>query len=52
MALIGVDAVPVEVEVDVRPEFDLPALEDVTVEIEAVETDEAATAEADSAPRA
>ncbi|WP_448257242.1 trigger factor [Microbacterium aurum] len=32
----------VEVEVDVRPEFDLPALEDVTVEIEAVETDEAA----------
>ncbi|APZ34393.1 trigger factor [Microbacterium aurum] len=32
----------VEVEVDVRPEFDLPALEDVTVEIDAVETDEAA----------
>ncbi|WP_447943030.1 trigger factor [Microbacterium aurum] len=32
----------VEVEVDVRPEFDLPALEDVTVQIDAVETDEAA----------
>ena len=32
----------VEVEVDVRPEFDLPALEDVTVEIDAVETDVAA----------
>ncbi|WP_455132759.1 trigger factor [Microbacterium aurum] len=32
----------VEVEVDVRPEFDLPALEDVTVEIDPVETDEAA----------
>lgn len=32
----------VEVEVDVRPEFDLPALEDVTVEIDAVETDDAA----------
>jgi len=32
----------VEVEVDVRPEFDLPALDTVTVEIDAVETDEAA----------
>lgn len=32
----------VEVEVDVRPEFDLPALEDVTIEIDAVETDDAA----------
>ena len=32
----------VEVEVDVRPEFDLPSLADVTVEIDAVETDEAA----------
>ena len=32
----------VEVEVDVRPEFDLPALDDVTVEIDAVETDAAA----------
>ncbi len=32
----------VEVEVDVRPEFDLPALSDITVEIDAVETDAAA----------
>ncbi len=31
----------VEVEVDVRPEFDLPALDTITVEIDAVETDEA-----------
>ncbi len=31
----------VEVEVDVRPEFDLPALDDVTVEVDAVETDAA-----------
>jgi trigger factor len=33
----------VEVEVDVRPEFDLPALDGVTVEIDAVETDDAAS---------
>ncbi len=32
----------VEVEVDVRPEFDLPELSTITVEIDAVETDEAA----------
>ncbi|WP_431800845.1 trigger factor [Microbacterium sp. bgisy203] len=32
----------VEVEVDVRPEFDLPELSDVTVEIDTVETDDAA----------
>ncbi|MBN9223403.1 MAG: trigger factor [Microbacterium sp. SCN 70-27] len=32
----------VEVEVDVRPEFDLPELKDITVEIDAVETDAAA----------
>lgn len=32
----------VEVEVDVRPEFDLPALDDITVEVDAVETDDAA----------
>lgn len=32
----------VEVEVDVRPEFDLPALDGVTVEIDAVDTDDAA----------
>ncbi len=32
----------VEVEVDVRPEFDLPALEGITLEVDAVETDEAA----------
>ena len=32
----------VEVEVDVRPEFDLPELKDVTVEIEPVATDDAA----------
>jgi trigger factor len=35
-------ALLVTVEVDVRPEFDLPALEGLTVEVEAVETDEAA----------
>ncbi len=32
----------VEVEVDVRPEFEIPAFDGVTVEIDAVETDEAA----------
>ncbi|MCC2032291.1 trigger factor [Microbacterium allomyrinae] len=32
----------VEVEVDVRPEFDLPALEGTTVEVDAIEVDEAA----------
>ncbi len=32
----------IEVEVDVRPEFDLPAYDDLTIEIEPVETDEAA----------
>ncbi|MCR2811698.1 trigger factor [Microbacterium sp. zg.Y1090] len=32
----------VDVEVDVRPEFDLPAYDDVTIEVDAVETDEAA----------
>lgn len=32
----------VEVEVDVRPEFDLPAFEGTTVEVDAVEVDEAA----------
>lgn len=32
----------VQVEVDVRPEFDLPAFEGTTVEVEAVEVDEAA----------
>ncbi len=32
----------VEVEVDVRPEFDLPAFEGTTVEVEAIEVDEAA----------
>jgi trigger factor len=32
----------VEVEVDVRPEFDLPDLGDITVEVDAVETDDAA----------
>ena len=32
----------VEVEVDVRPEFDLPALDGITVEVDAVETDDAA----------
>jgi trigger factor len=32
----------VEVEVDVRPEFDLPAYDDITIEVDAVETDEAA----------
>ena len=35
----------VEVEVDVRPEFDLPAFEGTTVEIEAIEVDEAAVDE-------
>lgn len=32
----------VEVEVDVRPEFELPAYDDITIEVDAVETDEAA----------
>jgi trigger factor len=32
----------VEVEVDVRPEFDLPAFEGTTVEVDAVEVDESA----------
>ncbi|WP_404447294.1 trigger factor [Microbacterium marinum] len=32
----------VEVEVDVRPEFELPSYDDITVEVDAVETDEAA----------
>lgn len=32
----------VEVEVDVRPEFDLPAFEGTTIEVDAVEVDEAA----------
>lgn len=32
----------VEVEVDVRPEFDLPAFDDITVEVDAVESDDAA----------
>lgn len=32
----------VEVEVDVRPEFELPALKDVTVEVDPVETDASA----------
>jgi trigger factor len=32
----------VEVEVDVRPEFDLPAFEGTTVEVEAIEVDDAA----------
>ncbi|MCR2785500.1 MULTISPECIES: trigger factor [unclassified Microbacterium] len=32
----------VEVEVDVRPEFELPAYEGLTIEVDAVETDEAA----------
>ncbi|SBS70806.1 trigger factor [uncultured Microbacterium sp.] len=32
----------VEVEVDVRPEFELPSYDDVTIEVDAVETDEAA----------
>ncbi|KRB37684.1 trigger factor [Microbacterium sp. Root180] len=32
----------VQVEVDVRPEFDLPAFEGTTVEVEAVEVDESA----------
>ncbi|MEV8266380.1 trigger factor [Microbacterium sp. NPDC076911] len=32
----------VEIEVDVRPEFDLPAFEGTTIEVDAVEIDEAA----------
>ncbi|SFI29585.1 MULTISPECIES: trigger factor [Microbacterium] len=32
----------VEVEVDVRPEFELPSYDDVTIEVDAVETDDAA----------
>jgi trigger factor len=32
----------VEVEVDVRPEFDLPSFDDITVEVDAAETDDAA----------
>ncbi|OYC95230.1 trigger factor [Microbacterium sp. Yaish 1] len=32
----------VEVEVDVRPEFELPAYEDITIEVEPVATDDAA----------
>jgi FKBP-type peptidyl-prolyl cis-trans isomerase (trigger factor) len=32
----------VEVEVDVRPEFDLPELSDITIEVDKVETDDAA----------
>ena len=32
----------VEIEVDVRPEFDLPAFEGTTVEVDAIEVDEAA----------
>ena len=32
----------VDVEVDVRPEFDLPAFEGTTIEVDAVEVDEAA----------
>ncbi|WP_425842098.1 trigger factor [Microbacterium sp. PA5] len=32
----------VEVEVDVRPEFDLPDLDGITLEVDAVETDDAA----------
>ena len=32
----------VEVEVDVRPEFELPSYDDITIEVDAVETDEAA----------
>jgi len=32
----------VEVEVDVRPEFDLPSYDEITIEVDAVETDEAA----------
>lgn len=32
----------VEVEVDVRPEFELPSFDDITVEVDAVETDAAA----------
>ena len=35
----------VEVEVDVRPEFDLPSFEGTTVEVDAVEVDEAAVDE-------
>lgn len=32
----------VEVEVDVRPEFELPAYDDITIEVDAVATDDAA----------
>ncbi|WP_371389000.1 trigger factor, partial [Salmonella sp. M9-2] len=32
----------VDVEVDVRPEFDLPAYDSITVTVDAVEADEAA----------
>ena len=35
----------VEVEVDVRPEFELPSYDDITIEVDAVETDEAAVDE-------
>ena len=35
----------VDIEVDVRPEFDLPALEGVTLEVEAAEIDDAAVTE-------
>ena len=35
----------VDIEVDVRPEFDLPALEGVTIEVEAAEIDDAAVTE-------
>ena len=41
-ALRKPDALKVEIEVDVRPEVTLPALDSLTVEIEAVEVDEAA----------
>ncbi|ALJ20687.1 trigger factor [Microbacterium sp. No. 7] len=35
----------VEVEVDVRPEFELPAYEDISIEVDAVATDDAAIEE-------
>ena len=35
----------VDVEVDVRPEFDLPSLDGLTIEVEAVEIDDAAVTE-------
>jgi len=35
----------VEVEVDVRPDFELPSYDDITIEVEPVATDEAAVAE-------